>query len=154
MLEALTKGIEATTDLTPLARSLMAEPADGRVKMFVIRQALAVRKRHAELFARGDYRPLEVQGAHADHVFAFARTGPGGPTLTIVPRLLAARGITEPVGTNYWDDTSLVLPTEIHVPMRNAFTARQIEPKGSADERRLPIGEVLSDFPVALLEAA
>ena len=154
VLEALTTEIEATTDLTPLARRLMAEPADGRVKMFVIRQALAVRRRHAELFARGDYRPLEVRGAHADHVFAFARTGPGGPTLTIVPRLLAARGITEPVGTNYWDDTAVVLPTEIHVAMRNAFTGRQIEPKGSAEERRLPIGEVLADFPVALLEAA
>jgi (1->4)-alpha-D-glucan 1-alpha-D-glucosylmutase len=154
MLEALTTEIEATTDLATLARRLMKDPADGRVKLFVIRQALAVRRRHAELFTRGDYRPVEVEGTRADHVLAFTRTGPGGPTLIVVPRLLAARGITEPVGDAYWEDTALVLPTEIHVPLRDVFTGAPIEPKGLADEHRLPVGTVLVEFPVALLEAA
>jgi (1->4)-alpha-D-glucan 1-alpha-D-glucosylmutase len=153
MLEALTGDIDARTDLASLARQLMTDPADGRVKLFVIRQALAVRRRRAELFSRGDYRPVDVQGIHADHVCAFARTGPGGPTLTVVPRLLAARGIPEPVGLAYWGDTAVVLPAEIHVPMRDAFTGVTVEPEGTENERRLPVGKVLASFPVALLEA-
>jgi maltooligosyltrehalose synthase len=87
-------------------------------------------------------------------VCAFARTGPGGPTLTVVPRQLAARGIPEPVGLDYWGDTALVLPAEIHVGMRDAFTGVTLEPEGEDAERRLPVGKVLAAFPVALLEAS
>src|SRR5206468_2423775 len=78
LLGALAAEVDAATDLASLARGLMQDPQDGRVKLFVIRQALAVRRRRADLFGRGDYRALEVHGAGAEHVCAFARTGPGG----------------------------------------------------------------------------
>jgi (1->4)-alpha-D-glucan 1-alpha-D-glucosylmutase len=154
MLDALTTEIEAAPDLTALARRLMNDPSDGRVKLYVVRQALAVRRRRAELFARGEYRPVEVQGTRADHICAFARTGPGGPTLTVVPRLLAARGVTEPIGAAYWGDTTLVLPAEVSAPLRNALTGGVVKADGPGDERRVPVGLVLADFPLALLEAA
>jgi len=154
MLDALVPEIEAATDLAPLARRLLQNPADGSVKPFVIRQALAGRRRHAELFARGDYRPLEVRGTYAEHVCAFARTGPGGPTVTVVPRLIAARANVEPVGGEYWGDTTIALPAEVHVALRDAFTGATVEPEGPADDRRLAVGTVLSAFPIALLEAA
>jgi (1->4)-alpha-D-glucan 1-alpha-D-glucosylmutase len=154
MLETLTTDIETATDLAPLARGLVNEPADGRVKLFVIRQALGVRHRRAELFTRGEYRPLDVEGARAEHVCAFARTGPGGPVLTVVPRLLAARGVVPATGTEYWDDTALVLPGEARTPLRNAFTGAAIDPVGDGETCRLLMGTVLADFPVALLEAA
>jgi (1->4)-alpha-D-glucan 1-alpha-D-glucosylmutase len=142
----------------------MESPADGRVKLFVIRQALGVRRRHAELFARGDYRPLEVSGAGAEHICAFARTGAGGPTVTIVPRLLAARGEPLPVGDAYWGDTSVALPADVAtfdgpgavkvpVPLRNAFTGAPVEVDADGTARRVRVGRVLADFPVALLEA-
>ena len=153
-LKTLVAEIEAATDLGALARGLMEAPADGRVKLFVIRQALAVRRRRAELFARGDYRPLEVSGAHADHLCAFARTGPGGPALTIVPRLLAARGVARPLGDAYWGDTTVALPVEVRGPLRNAFTGATVEIDAAGNARSVRIGRVLVDFPVALLEAA
>src|SRR3989449_6244018 len=140
LLDALATEIEATTDLGALARGLMEAPGDGRVKLFVIRQALAVRHRRAELFARGDYRPLDVSGAGAEHICAFARTGPGGPTVTIVPRVLAARGVPQPVGEAYWGDTSLALPAEVDGPLRNAFTGASVEGEAGADARRVRIG--------------
>jgi (1->4)-alpha-D-glucan 1-alpha-D-glucosylmutase len=154
MLDALVRETEAAQDLAPLARRLMHESADGRVKLYVIRQALGVRRRRAELFARGEYRPLEVHGAWADHVCAFARTGPGGPTVTIVPRLLAARGVVEPLGAEYWGDTTVALPAEADIPLRDAFTGATMAAEGEADGRRLAIGTVLAQFPVAPLEAA
>jgi (1->4)-alpha-D-glucan 1-alpha-D-glucosylmutase len=154
MLEELNAEIEATTDMTALARRLMQERADGRVKLFVIRQALAVRRRRADLFARGEYRPLEAHGSGAERVCAFARTGPGGPTVTLVPRLLAARGIADPVGPDYWEDTTISLPAEIDVPLRDAFTGAVVTPEAEGDHRRIRVGTALAAFPVALLEAA
>jgi (1->4)-alpha-D-glucan 1-alpha-D-glucosylmutase len=153
MLKMLTTEIDAATDLSGLARRLMNDPADGAVKLYVIRQALAVRRRRADLFVRGEYRAVEVRGSHAEHIFAFARTGPGGPTLTVIP-LLAARGVTDPVGAEYWGNTALVIPPEIDVPLGNAFTGARVEAEGEGEHRRLPVGTVLAAFPVALLEAA
>ena len=140
--------------MTALARRLMQERADGRVKLFVIRQALAVRRRRADLFARGEYRPLEVHGTGAERVCAFARTGPGGPTVTLVPRLLAARGIADPVGADYWDDTAITIPAEADVPLRDAFTGAVLTPEANGDGRRIRVGAALAAFPIALLEAA
>jgi (1->4)-alpha-D-glucan 1-alpha-D-glucosylmutase len=154
MLEELNAEIDATTDTTALARRLMQDPGEGCVKLFVIRQALAVRRRRAELFARGDYRPLDAHGEGAERVCAFARTGPGGPTITLVPRLLAGRGHAEPVGLGCWQDTAIALPAGTDVPLRNVFTGATVSPEGAGDERRLRVGVVLADFPVALLEAA
>jgi (1->4)-alpha-D-glucan 1-alpha-D-glucosylmutase len=154
MLEELDAEIEATTDLASLARRLMREPADGRVKLFVIRQALAVRRRRADVFARGEYRPLEARGCGAEQLCAFARTGPGGPTVTIVPRLLAARGVADAVGEAYWEDTVIALPAEADVPLRDAFTGAVVGSEGGGGPRHLRVGAALAVFPVALLEAA
>ena len=154
MLEALRTAVDAASDLAAFARRLMQAPGDGRIKLFVIHRALAVRRRHADLFARGDYRPLETRGPGADHVCAFARTGPGGPTVTVVPRLLAARGVAEPVGDEYWRDTGIAIPPEVTGPLRDAFTSARLEAAGTGKERVIPVGRVLADFPVALLEAA
>ena len=46
---------------------------DGRVKQAVIARGLALRRRAPALFARGDYRPLEVRGRFASHAVAFLR---------------------------------------------------------------------------------
>ena len=162
MLKALASEIEATTDLGGLARRLLKAPDDGAVKLFVIRQTLAVRRRRGDLFARGEYRPIEVQGTHAEHVLAFARTAPGGAgrtaprgaALTVVPRLVAARGISEPVGADYWGDTMLVLPPEVTGSLRNAFTGADTVVARSGDVGRVPVGAALATFPVALLETA
>src|ERR1044071_9162683 len=106
------------------------------------------------MLARGDYRALESHGVHGDHICAFARTGPRGPTVTIVPRLLAARGVTEPLGEAYWGDTAVAVPAEVHGPFRDAFTGASIEAAGGGARTTLRVGQVLVDFPVALLEAA
>ena len=62
--------------------------------------------------------------------------------------------MTEPVGAEYWGDTAIVLPGEVHVPLREAFTGATIEGEGAGENQTIPVGRVLSAFPVALLEAA
>jgi (1->4)-alpha-D-glucan 1-alpha-D-glucosylmutase len=47
---------------------------DGRIKLAWTRHLLQLRAAHAEVFTFGDYRPLAVHGADANHVIAFARS--------------------------------------------------------------------------------
>jgi (1->4)-alpha-D-glucan 1-alpha-D-glucosylmutase len=46
----------------------------GEIKLKWTARLLDLRARHADVFARGSYTPLAVQGRHADHVIAFTRS--------------------------------------------------------------------------------
>jgi (1->4)-alpha-D-glucan 1-alpha-D-glucosylmutase len=53
--------------------SLVQNWADGHLKLAWTRHLLKLRTERADVFAHGDYQPIEVSGPHADHVIAFAR---------------------------------------------------------------------------------
>ncbi len=74
---------------------------EGLPKLWLIRQALALRQRCPQLFGpNGDYHPLHARGRGAVHAVAFSR---GGGAITIAPRL--------PVGlAGDWGDTVIALP--------------------------------------------
>jgi len=148
-LETLVAEIEQTGDLAALARKLVEAKEDGRVKMYVIRQALALRRARATLFREGGYRPLEAAGPLTVHVIAFARVRAGEAVLALAPRFYARRPPSEPpFGRGYWsDDTRVVLPEELGGRYRNVFTDERIEARDGA----LRLGEALTSFPVALL---
>jgi (1->4)-alpha-D-glucan 1-alpha-D-glucosylmutase len=149
LLDELTAEIETTHELTGLVRDLLKRWEDGRIKLFVIRQALACRRARASLFATGEYRPLEAGGPLAEHVCAFARLGPDGAALTVVARLLARRGIEEPpLGSAYWGDTTRVaVPPEAGTRFVNALTGERVD----ATDGTLDVGRILANLPVALL---
>lgn len=131
------------------AASLADTPEDPRVKLHVVRQALAVRRRLPHVFA-GTYRPLVPAGPAAEHLFAFARTTPSEAAIVVVPRLTLALfpDGTAPVGAP-WRGTILPLPGS-PTPLRNALTGETIVPRGTG----LPVDEVLAVFPAALLVPA
>ena len=149
-LEALTAEIEQTGDLASLARKLVEAKEDGRVKLYVVRQALALRRARAALFREGAYRALEVRGPLAAHVIAFARVRGPEVVLALAPRLWARRPAAEPpFGRASWpDDTRLVVPAELGGRYRNAFTDERLEARDGV----LPVADALASFPVALLE--
>jgi len=147
LLEEMAHAVATTPDRAGLARELFARPADGRVKMFLIREALGLRRARPALFAAGAYRPLEVRGALAEHVCAFARVADDAAAVTVVPRLLARRGgEAAPLGPEYWQDTALDLPADVGRRLRDVLTGAEV----AGDT--LPLGQVLAHFPVALLE--
>lgn len=63
---------------------------DGRIKLAWTRQLLKQRAELAELFAHGDYQPLEVSGPHRDHVIAFARRRGRDAAIVAVTKSCAA----------------------------------------------------------------
>ncbi len=71
-------------------------------KAVVITRALALRRLRADAFADGaGYDGLEVTGAHADAVLAFARTGADGAQVVTI---VSVRTVDD------WADTAIVLP--------------------------------------------
>src|SRR5262245_58696391 len=70
LLAELQATIAAAGDRAALAQELVKTREDGRVKMYMIREALAFRARRRGLYERGDYRPPQVQRAWAEHVCA------------------------------------------------------------------------------------
>ena len=162
MLEELTAAIAGAADRaalahelvkTSLARELVKNKDDGRVKLYLIREALAFRHAHRALFDAGEYRPLEARGVWAEHVCAFARVHGDEVAITVIPRLLARRGADAlPLGAEYWADTWVELPRELAGRFVNVLTGEPVESTQAGDSAALPAAGALSAFPAALLE--
>jgi (1->4)-alpha-D-glucan 1-alpha-D-glucosylmutase len=106
---------------------------EGMPKLWLIRQALALRKRRPEWFGKeAGIEPLEVRGERRDHIVAFMR---GESVVTIVPRLVAKLG-------GDWRDTEVELPRG---EWTNHLTGERL--RGS----RIRLPELMQRFPVVLL---
>jgi (1->4)-alpha-D-glucan 1-alpha-D-glucosylmutase len=163
-------------DVEPeLGRELLANWDDGRIKLYVTWKALGLRRTKAGLFASGAYLPMESAGPAKEHVCALARHTEESWVIAAVP-LLPVRRATgaadpgaiqetkHPVGTEFWTDTTLILPAEAPSSWQNIFTGETVSTVldaestvGSSPFKRptgaqiLPLDKVLGTFPVALL---
>ena len=121
---------------------LAANWRDGREKLFVTRQLLELRRMHPELFAEGDYQPLDVEGKRSGHLCAFARTRGRESIAVAVPRLV--HRLYQDGGSVNWGDTEMSLPSGRS--WQNVFTARTVEA-----EARVGASRLFVDFPVCVL---
>ena len=62
---------------------------NGHLKLAWTRHLLKLRTELADVFADGDYQPLEVSGPHRDHVIAFARRRGRDAAIVVVARWFA-----------------------------------------------------------------
>ncbi|MEA2650415.1 MAG: (1-_4)-alpha-D-glucan 1-alpha-D-glucosylmutase, partial [Chloroflexota bacterium] len=114
------------------AAAAWARRDEGLAKLWLVRHALDLRRRHEEAFRSGGYRAMRAEGPLADAVVAFER---GGEVATVVPRLV---GRVERLG---WLGTTLALP-----PGR----WRNLDGAEHGGSRLL--AELTVVFPVAILE--
>ncbi len=140
-----------------LARELVAAKTDGRIKLFVTQRTLACRQERPDLFATGDYLPLETQGAVREHVCAYTRrtTAPTAEIVVAVPRLITGlcRGeLIPPTGAAVWGDAVLLLPDTGSPHYRNIFTGETVKATPVEGHAALALAEVFASFPIALLE--
>jgi len=145
----------ANGDLAALARDLVSRWEDGGIKLYTIHRALGCRRQTPDLFQVGDYVPLRTGGTSGDRVVAFARRGPTGAVVTMVPRLVAPvtdAGARLPLGPVAWSDTVVFLPSVLsEAPYVNLFTGSEIRTVGSEGGPAFRVADVLKDFPVGLL---
>jgi (1->4)-alpha-D-glucan 1-alpha-D-glucosylmutase len=119
--------------------SLIKAWPDGRIKLAWTRHLLKLRNELAGVFAQGDYQSLEVHGAHADHVIAFARRHDRAAAIVVVGRLFApfTQGGREWPALEGFDATIDI----------TGYTA----PGLAGNE--LPVTQAFRDFPAAVIEA-
>lgn len=138
-----------------LLKDLVSNWQDGRIKLYLIRKALNFRLSHHELFAAGDYIPLDGMGQRREHVVAFARRRRKQWAIVAVPRLAAGllqkRKASSSGGA--WPTLRIALPAECPKKWRNVFSSETVS------ARRVPGGQatvllsrMLETFPVILLE--
>jgi len=152
MLDSLLHA-EAARGLMATAEEVMATRNDGRIKLHLTCKALGFRRDHRTLFETGNYRPLAVAGPFSEHVCAFERSLDDSSILVVVPRFcsgLPDNGYGLPIGHTAWLDTRIQLAPETTAGCyRNIFTGELLQ---TDPQRTLAVSDVLSVFPVALLE--
>lgn len=159
--------------VTSMVRDLLATWKDGRVKLYLVYKALNLRRAHQELFACGEYIPLEAAGGSQENICAFARRLEDTWAMVIVPRLLARLlaeknpGPADQLPANPLADwhslarevfsrTALLLPPEAPDSWQNIFTAETVtaQPQPGLTHpspRLIPLAAALGNFPAALL---
>jgi (1->4)-alpha-D-glucan 1-alpha-D-glucosylmutase len=139
--------LNASKDRHAMIKSLLQTPSDGRLKLFVTRQALHAR-RQSSVFATGDYIPGIVEGRYRERIFAFARRVTDSWAVCIVPRVCSylIRDRVLPVGV-IWAATQVIIPDlPPHLRLRNIFTDETIEASSA-----IPVAAALETFPVCLM---
>ncbi|HEY0844258.1 MAG TPA: malto-oligosyltrehalose synthase [Noviherbaspirillum sp.] len=125
----------------------------GYLKQQVIYHALQLRVRESEVFSRGEYVPLEVEGPQAAHVIAFARRLQDRAAIVLVTRLASRllNGEGKPlVPAASWADTSVLFPGGANETWQDIFTGTTVR----IVDGRIVIAEALSVLPVSVLVAA
>ncbi len=124
--------------------ALLQNLSDGRAKLHIIRQGLAVRRAHPMLFHGGRYVPLYADAGREENVCAFALRHGNHAVVAVAPRLFAhlVEPGGAPVGERVWGAAKITLPPGRY---RNVLTADRF------DGGNVPLARLLAAFPVALL---
>lgn len=118
---------------TATPEQVMERADEGLPKLWLIKQGLALRRRHPEWFgAEADLRRLRVRGGRADHAIAYARAG---SVVALAPRLTVKLG-------GDWRNTAVELPEGNWM---NHLTGDRWA------EGLNEVAQILRRFPVALL---
>jgi (1->4)-alpha-D-glucan 1-alpha-D-glucosylmutase len=138
-----------------LSRELTSTREDGRIKLYLTYRALNLRREKRDLFMQGRYSPLSAIGEGERHIIAFERSDAESSIIVVVPRLLAGMiGPSETPTGGIWKDTRLVVPSrEKAGRFKDIFTGKTFKLETvRKGEVSIMLSELLSDFPVALLE--
>ncbi|MFL5358397.1 malto-oligosyltrehalose synthase [Archangium sp.] len=144
---------EAKADRLGLCARLVADMDDGHIKLFLVAEALRLRRRQAALFHRGHYRALSLVGPRADAAVAFAREHEKAVVIAAAPRYTLS-ALESPRGlAGAHEETSLELPESYaSMTFRDVFTGREVRPGRQAGGAVLPLAPLLAGFPLVLLE--
>jgi (1->4)-alpha-D-glucan 1-alpha-D-glucosylmutase len=139
-----------------LSRELLERWEDGGIKLYLTYKSLNYRNENHDLFARGEYIPLEVIGERSGNVCAFARRHLNKRAVVAVPRFITQLSQSQdvlPCGRDVWRDSFITIPyAEEGVRYRNIFTGEIVDIKADNGVNALYLSELFSSLPFALLD--
>ncbi|MBU2324273.1 MAG: malto-oligosyltrehalose synthase, partial [Gammaproteobacteria bacterium] len=128
---------------------LLTHWRDGRIKQRLITAVLALRAEMPTLFAAGSYIPLQVRGAQADQVLAFARCHGEERLVVILPCRASALVDGQPhIPAERWGDTAVLLPPDWQANRYQGGIDADWQP---LTDKTLPLSQVLAHLPVTVL---
>jgi malto-oligosyltrehalose synthase len=122
----------------------------GKIKLWLIYKLLNERKQNSELFSKGDYIPLTIEGALKENVLAFARRHEQTWYIIAVPLHLASATNQQEkeILSIDWKDTRIVLPAEAPINYQHLFSKiKENHPK------EIVIKEIFKSLPLAVLKS-
>jgi (1->4)-alpha-D-glucan 1-alpha-D-glucosylmutase len=155
LLHQLKSRLESGESRRDVAQSLYQNPEDGAIKLYLLWVGLNHRKANPDLYLKGAYRPGEIVGDLKEHAIAIGRTYQGKNILGVAPRLVAGMmgedGSTPPIGRDIWGDTEISIPEAAPSRWLNLLTGEVVEVSRMRDRPGLPLAELFSTLPLALL---
>ncbi|SFA52549.1 4-alpha-glucanotransferase/malto-oligosyltrehalose synthase,TIGR02401 [Pedobacter suwonensis] len=108
-------------------KNLLKERFSGKIKMWLTKTLLEIRKAEADVFEHGAYIPLEVQGKYSQHICAFARQYKAQWLITVVPLGFAKCCSDQNVAADSfdWEDTAVLLPNGAPLGWQNLITGKK-----------------------------
>ena len=140
-------------DTSGVARHLLAEWPDGRIKLYMIWKALGCRRKQPTLFREGEFIPLEAAGDQSHHILGFLRRHGEEHAVIIIPRWVTniPRSVETTMLGTFWSGIDLKLPVSSPNSWRNVFTAKTTETRPGDGNPCIAVSDLFQDFPVALL---
>ncbi|RZL62470.1 MAG: 4-alpha-glucanotransferase, partial [Pedobacter sp.] len=135
---------------SPEFASLWQKRDSDYLKLILTQKLIEVRKKHQDLFDKGNYVPLRVKGKYSANVLAFLRQYKNQYLMIVVPLGRAKIGFNDESGETFdWEDTEIILPIEAPQGWLNLLT----DEAGEKDILRdgILINEIFSEIPIALL---
>lgn len=138
------KMLKSLSSATP--GELMQTWPDGRIKLFLTKHLLQLRRGHTDLFERGEYLPLHTSGTFAESCVSFVRRLDVNWIAVIAPRLSSRIGFP-PIG-DAWQDTAIQLPETFSLKdAHDLFTCQPIRHQ----KRQVAVRDVFSALPFAVI---
>ncbi|HEY3402953.1 MAG TPA: 4-alpha-glucanotransferase, partial [Ohtaekwangia sp.] len=122
---------------------------NAEIKLWMTHQLLQQRKQFSELFLKGTYIPLTIEGDYRDHVMAFARRHQRQWHITVVPLQIGvlSKHQKKDVVNIRWRNTRIILPGEAPSHWVDALSP---DKKGD-HSGSIAVSDVFSPLPFALL---
>jgi malto-oligosyltrehalose synthase len=140
---------QANEEHENLMSHLWEKRYSAKIKLWLVHQLLKVRKNNAEVFSKGHYIPLTIQGELQDNVLAFARRYERTWYVIAVPLHLAAisTGQQKEILSIDWSDTRIILPEDAPAEYEHLFS----KIKGN-HQKEIAVKEIFKSLPLAVLK--
>lgn len=148
---------EENGTLQDLLRNSIENLQSGRAKLYLTWKILEWRRENPDIFLRGDYQSLAVQGPAAAHICAFSRVLDGREVVVVAPRWfarLAGGSEGDPLLADHWKNTRVqAIEGAAGKAFYNVLSGKPVQVVNDDSVDCFNAVDLFEFFPVALLTA-
>ena len=143
----LMKQKEMKDNENQLLQQFTEDITDPAIKMYVTWKCMEQRRLHPEVFLKGEYVPVKMEGQKKEKVVGFIRHHESATFLVLAAHRIADCHIEKGMASGYWDDTEVILPEEFTGSWEKIFSGSAIKAGDS-----LKLKSCFSKLPLELLK--